>query len=64
MTPQPPEVKRFKRNLSTARRELVRAVERFAEIDPLQGHRVEGARLAREVKAAADELVETLNKPL
>lgn len=56
----PSEYQRFRRNLSSARRELRRAVERFGEIDPLEGHRAEAVRRARGVRDAADELVRAL----
>lgn len=62
MTQQPPELKKFKRNLYNARRELVQAVERFANIDPLEGHRVEAARRARAARDAADELVRVVEE--
>lgn len=62
MTRQPEEVRKFKRNLSTARREMTRAVERFAEIDPRPGHKAEAVRLAREIREEADRLVTLLRK--
>jgi hypothetical protein len=59
---QDPEFTKFKRNLSTARREITRAVERFAEIDPREGHRAEAARRARAAYDAANELVLELER--
>jgi hypothetical protein len=41
-------------HLSRARRELVTAVQRFAEIDAREGHRAEALRLARQTRDAAD----------
>jgi hypothetical protein len=41
-------------HLGRARRELVTAVQRFAEIDAREGHRVEALRLARQTRDAAD----------
>lgn len=45
------------RKLANARRETQKAVERFAKIDALTGHRVEALRRAREVRDAADAAV-------
>ncbi len=56
-------MKTYKRHISTAKRELKQAVERFAEIDdPRKGHKLEAARLAKEVKDEADHLVTSLEK--
>lgn len=57
----PPEVTKLKRNLSTARRELVRAVERAGDTDLRPGHYAEAARRARAVRDAADDLLRALS---
>jgi len=62
MSRQPEDLRKFKRNLSNARRELRSAVERFGEIDARKGHRLEALRRARAVKSAADELVAALER--
>lgn len=51
------EVRAIKRKLSNSRRELVRAVERMAEIDPLPGHSAEAIRRARDVRDEADKAI-------
>lgn len=56
------EARAINRKLRTARREVTRAVERFAEIDPLEGHRVEAVRRAREVRDAAQDAVNAFEK--
>lgn len=53
-------MRRVRRHLATSRREMRRAVERFAGIDPLSGHRREAVRLMREVRDAADRAVNEL----
>lgn len=57
-----PELVKLKRNLSTARRELRRAVERATGVDLLPGHLAEARRRARAVRDAADELVATVER--
>lgn len=52
----------YRRHLATSRRELRKAVEKFASIDPLPGHRVEAVRLAREVRDEADRAVRSLDR--
>jgi hypothetical protein len=52
----------MKRNLSTARRELRRAVERAAGVDLLPGHLAEARRRAQAVRDAADELIATVER--
>jgi hypothetical protein len=46
--------------MTNARRELKHAVERFAEIDPREGHVTEAARLAREVRDEASRLMQAV----
>jgi hypothetical protein len=41
-------------HLTRARREVVTAVQRFAEVDALEGHRAEALRLAQQTRDAAD----------
>lgn len=53
-------MQRYRRNLSNARREVRRAVERASAVDLRAGHRAEAVRRAREVRDAADELVRRL----
>lgn len=51
------EIRAVKRKLANARRELIRAVEQMAKIDPLPGHLAEAKRLTKAVRDAADEAV-------
>lgn len=56
----------LRRRMTTARRELRKAVERWGTavdrgVDFRRGHRIEAARRAREVRDAADELVRILD---
>lgn len=52
-----------KRHLAKARREMTTAVERFAAVtDPLEGHRIEAARLAREIRSEADSAIKALER--
>lgn len=50
-------IRAVKRKLVNARRETLRAVERFDKIDARTGHRAAALRLAREVRDAADDAV-------
>lgn len=54
------DLKRFQRNMTTARRELRRAVERAAAVDLRPGHYAEARRLAEQTRDAADKLVSDL----
>lgn len=57
MDPVDREAQKINRKLRNTRRELVRAVERFAEIDPLPGHIAEARRQAVAVRDAAQDAV-------
>lgn len=59
---EPDELAVFKRKMSNARREIRNAVHRFAEIDPLAGHRAEALRLARQLRQTADDAVKRLSE--
>lgn len=61
MPRQPPEVTKLKRNMSTARRELLRAVERAGDTELRPGHYAEAVRLTRAVRDAADDLLRALH---
>lgn len=55
----------LRRRMTTARREIRKAVERWGTaesqgVDFRRGHRVEAARRAREVRDEADRLIRTL----
>jgi hypothetical protein len=41
-------------HLGRARREIITAVQRFAEVDAREGHRAEALRLAHQTRDAAD----------
>jgi len=56
------EFKKIKRRLQHARREIIKAVERMAEIDPRPGHIAEARRRALQVREAADDLIEALER--
>lgn len=60
MSRQPEELRKLKRNLSTARREVRRAVERAAETELLPGHYAEARRGAEAVRDEADVLLRAL----
>jgi hypothetical protein len=60
MSRQPEELRKFKRHLSAARREVRRAVERAAEVDLRPGHVAEARRRAEVVRDEADALVRAL----
>lgn len=55
-TPQT-DWQRYQRNLTTARREISKAVERAQGVDLLDGHRAEAYRLAVQARDAASELL-------
>lgn len=57
--PQTPEQK-FNRKLTTARREIRKAVERASAIDLRPGHVAEARRLTERVRDEADVLVRAL----
>jgi hypothetical protein len=61
--PQPKALTQYKRHLRNAEREIERAVERFANIDPLAGHRVEAVRRIHAVRDEVDNLVRVLEEP-
>ena len=59
------DFKILKRRLTTAKRELRKAVERWQKaehsgVDFRDGHRIEAVRQAREIKAECDKLVALL----
>lgn len=56
------EEQKFNRRLTTARREIRKAVERAAEVDMLEGHRMEALRLAQQVRDEAEALVKLLKE--
>lgn len=57
------EWQKYQRNMSTARREIIRAVERASAVDLRPGHIAEATRLARAVRDEADALVRALTPP-
>lgn len=61
MPKRPREVQRAFDHLSRSRSEMRKAVERFAEVDALEGHRAEAVRLARALKNTADWAVTELS---
>lgn len=63
MARRPKDIQKIHDRLNLARREIRKAVERFAEVpDPLEGHRIEAVRQAREVRDAADRAVKALSQ--
>jgi len=56
------QMRKFKRNLSNARREIYQAVERASKVDLLPGHVIEARRQAEAVRERADELVKMLEE--
>lgn len=54
------EWQRYQRHLSTARREIRRAVERAQGVDLLEGHRAEAYRLAVQARDAASDLLKLI----
>lgn len=58
---QDPNLTKFKRHLTNARREMRRAVERASEVDLRRGHYAEARRRAQSVRDAADELLRSLD---
>lgn len=54
------EFKKFRRRMTTARREITKAVERAQGIDMREGHRAEAVRQAMAARDAARELVRVL----
>lgn len=56
------DLRKFKRNLSAARREIRKAVERGAATDLRPGHYAEARRLAQQIRDEADALVRRLGE--
>jgi len=56
------EMRKFRRSLSTAKREMHKAVERASGVDLRPGHVAEARRLTEAIRDEADRLVEMLEK--
>jgi len=56
------EFRKLQRNMTTARREIRRAVERASAVDLRRGHSMEAIRRLRQVRDTADELLRALSK--
>lgn len=58
---RPKDVQRAFNHFYRANSELRKAVEKFAEIDPLKGHRIEAVRQARALRDEANRAVAELS---
>lgn len=64
MSPDEANMERFRRKMRNARREIIKATERAAEVDNqiglLRGHKVEMVRQINAVMGAADQAVKDI----